>query len=200
MICYNKKMEGFYIMKESTQDDFYSKIREIRMAKNLTIKELAEKANITSSMLSQIERGLANPSINTLKLIAQALDTPLFKFFVEDNGTTNQVVTPDKRKRISLSDEEGVIYELLTPDLTGSIEFCMLTLEPGKTTSDSPMGHEGEEVALVLSGTTELILENKTLTLNAGDSIRIPPRTNHKWFNPTNETMTLVFAVTPPTF
>lgn len=72
-------------MKDSNQDNFYSKIKEYRIAKNLTIKELAEKANITSSMLSQIERGLANPSINTLKLIAQALDTPLFKFFIEDH-------------------------------------------------------------------------------------------------------------------
>ena len=188
-------------MKDSYQgDSFYSKIKEYRIAKNLTIKELAEKANITSSMLSQIERGLANPSINTLKLIAQALDTPLFKFFIEDSNITNQVVTREKRKRISLPDEDGIIYELLTPDLTGSIEFCQLTLEPGKTTSDTPMGHEGEEVALILSGTTELILENEKLTMKAGDSIRIPPRTNHKWYNPTDETMTLIFAVTPPTF
>ncbi|NLZ52470.1 MAG: helix-turn-helix domain-containing protein [Thermoanaerobacteraceae bacterium] len=187
-------------MKESNQYNYYSKIKEYRMAKNLTIKELAEKANITSSMLSQIERGLANPSINTMKLIAQALDTPLFKFFMENNNISNQVVTPERRKRISLPGEDGVIYELLTPDLTGSIEFCILTLAPGKTTSEAPMGHEGEEVALVLSGTTELILENEKLTMNAGDSIRIPPRTNHKWYNPTDENMILIFAVSPPTF
>ena len=188
-------------MKDSHQENtFFSKIKEYRKAQKLTIKELAEKANITSSMLSQIERGLANPSINTMKLIAKALDTPLFKFFLEENDITSQVVTPENRKRILIDNVHDINYELLTPDLAGDIEFCQLTLNPGMTTSDLPMSHEGEEVALILSGTTELILDDTKLTMNEGDSIRIPPRTNHKWYNPTDQPMTLIFAVTPPTF
>ncbi len=187
-------------MADSQKDNFYSKIKEYRMAKKLTIKELAKKANITSSMLSQIERGLANPSINTMKLIAKALDTPLFKFFLENNSTQNQVVKPDQRKKIMIDKVHDINYELLTHDLAGDIEFCQLTLNPYMSTSDKPMCHEGEEVALILSGTTELILDDTKIIMHAGDSIRIPADTNHKWYNPTDEPMTLVFAVTPPTF
>lgn len=188
--------------KESYEENtFYSRIKKFRKAKKMTIKELAEKANITSSMLSQIERGLANPSINTMKLIANALEVPLFKFFMEEEGDIrSQVVTPENRKRIYLPDSNGVIYELLTPDLAGTIEFCQLTLEPYMSTSDNPMGHEGEEVAIVISGTAELILDDSKIIMEAGDSIRIPPHTNHKWYNPEDEPLVLIFAITPPSF
>ena len=57
-------------------------IKNFRTEKEMTIKDLAKKVQITSSMLSQIERGQANPSLNTIRLIAQALDKPLFKFFI----------------------------------------------------------------------------------------------------------------------
>lgn len=57
------------------------KIQNYRLNKKFTIKELAEKIGITSSMLSQIERDLVNPSIATLRAISKALDVPLFMFF-----------------------------------------------------------------------------------------------------------------------
>ena len=60
-----------------------AKIRSYRQERNLSIQTLASQVGITPSMLSQIERELANPSINTLKLISQALGVPLFLFFTE---------------------------------------------------------------------------------------------------------------------
>ncbi|MDO7205614.1 helix-turn-helix transcriptional regulator [Paraclostridium bifermentans] len=56
------------------------KIIEYRNQKQMTIKEVAQIAGVTPSMLSQIEEGLSNPSINTLKMIAKALEVPLFNF------------------------------------------------------------------------------------------------------------------------
>lgn len=58
-------------------------IKNIRIERKILLKDIAEKCNISSSMLSQIEKGNANPSLNTLKFIAQALEVPLFKFFIE---------------------------------------------------------------------------------------------------------------------
>ena len=57
-------------------------IKRIRIEKGLLLKDVAEKCEISSSMLSQIEKGNANPSLNTIKSIAQALEIPLFKFFI----------------------------------------------------------------------------------------------------------------------
>ena len=65
--------------------DISRNITEYRKRKELTIKELANLTGVTPSLLSQIEKGTSNPSINTLKQISSALDIPLFNFFINDN-------------------------------------------------------------------------------------------------------------------
>ncbi len=57
------------------------KIAEVRKKQNLSIRDLAKLADVTPSLLSQIERGLANPSVNSLKSIASSLNVPLFTIF-----------------------------------------------------------------------------------------------------------------------
>ena len=60
------------------------KIAQNRKNKGLSIRDLAKLAEVTPSLLSQIERGLANPSVNSLKSIANALNVPLFTFFTSE--------------------------------------------------------------------------------------------------------------------
>ena len=61
--------------------DLGKKIQDFRNMRSISLRELAKRAGTTASMLSQIERNLVNPSISTLKSIAQALEVPMFKFF-----------------------------------------------------------------------------------------------------------------------
>lgn len=75
------------------------KIMAFRKAAGLTSKRLAELADITPSMLSQIEKGITNPSLQTLKLISVALNIPLFNFFLEDTNTEELVVRANQRKK-----------------------------------------------------------------------------------------------------
>lgn len=75
------------------------KIMGFRKGAGLTSKRLAELADITPSMLSQIEKGITNPSLQTLKLISVALNIPLFNFFLEDTNTEELVVRADQRKK-----------------------------------------------------------------------------------------------------
>ena len=172
-------------------------IKGYRTSRRLSVKELASASQITSSTLSQIERGQANPSLNTLRTLATVLDVPLFCFFVEDIPDTSDIVHPSGRKRIV---ENGVEYELLTKDMNCTIEFCQLTLLPGNTTENSSMSHKGEEVAIVIQGRFMLSLNGNLMEMNAGDSIRINPMVNHYWFNNSSEKAVLIFAVSPPSF
>ncbi|MBN2797194.1 MAG: helix-turn-helix domain-containing protein [Clostridia bacterium] len=178
------------------------KISEIRKQKNLTIKDLATQASVTPSMLSQLERGLANPSINTLKTIASALDVPLFTFFIEDNHQANLVVKPSERKQVILPSEgdEIIVYELLSPDLNGDIEMATMTLSPGSHTSKDNFKHAGEEVAYVIRGNVVLFLNENKIELFQGDSVKIPPQMLHRWYNPYDKEAEVIFAVTPPSF
>lgn len=173
------------------------KIKSCRMARNLTVKELAAQAQITPSMLSQIERGQANPSLNTIRLLSGALDEPMFRFFMDEINVQNEVVRMEERKRII---EHGVEYELLTPDTSGVLEMMQLTLSKDSCSCDQPKGHTGEEIALVQKGSIELILEGDTCLLHTGDSVRIKSGIKHCWRNAGEEECVLVFAVSPPDF
>lgn len=178
------------------------KIATIRKSKNLTIKDLAEKANVTASMLSQLERGLANPSINTLKTIALALDVQLFTFFIEDETKDNLVVKPSDRKQMIIPSEghELITYELLSPDLKGDVELAIMTLTPKSHTSKDNFKHTGEEVAYVSKGQVHLFLDDEKIELDEGDSVRIPPNMLHRWYNPYLNEAVVIFAVSPPSF
>ncbi|WP_295585304.1 cupin domain-containing protein [uncultured Oscillibacter sp.] len=173
------------------------RIKAYRTARSLTVKELAAKAQITPSMLSQIERGQANPSLNTIRQLSAALDEPMFRFFLDDVNVQNEVVRLQERKRII---EFGVEYEMLTPDTNGSLEMMQLTLSPGKQSCAQLRSHAGEEVALVQQGSIELMMEEETCLLHAGDSVRIKSGIKHCWRNPGRESCVLIFAVSPPDF
>ena len=174
------------------------RIRSLRTEQDLSIRKLASKAGITASMLSQIEKDQTNPSINTLRAVAQALDMPICAFF-NDEKCGSQVVRPGKRLEISFKNGPGVSYELLTPDTRGDMVFCVMTVPAGSSSSDELRSHEGEEAAYMLSGEkTELELEGRSYTLFPGDSIRIPPRACHVWHNTGSEDASVIIAVTQP--
>lgn len=173
------------------------KIKSYRTDRGMTMKELAELAQITPSMLSQIEKGQANPSLNTIRLLSKSLNEPMFRFFMDETSVENDVVRKNNRKHVI---ENGIDYEMLTPDMRGNLEMIKMTLNPGAVSCAQPMSHIGEEVALILNGTVELILEHDTITLHAGDSVRIKSEIKHSWRNICDGEMSLVFAVAPPNF
>lgn len=176
------------------------KIMEFRKDKNLTIKDLAAQTALTSSLLSQIERGLANPSINSLKIISKTLEVPLFLFFMQEPDLSTLVVRKDERKKIEFPDSKSITYELLSPNFEGQIEFANMIIMSGGHSSKNQMEHDGEEVALVTKGNVNLYIGKEILTLSQGDSVKIPPKTMHKWLNPFIENAEVIFAITPPTF
>lgn len=179
--------------------DLGKKIQDFRNMRNMSLRELAKRAGTTASMLSQIERNLVNPSISTLKAIAQALDIPMFRFFKDEQPQVQLVVKKGENKTIGKPGDD-LSYTLLTPDVRGSIEFCMMSIPSGFTSGKAPQEHTGEEVAYVLQGSVEIQVAGSTYFLQEGDSIRIPPLTSHQWKNPGDSAVHIIFAVTPPSF
>lgn len=180
--------------------DISKNITKYRKSRNLTIKELANLINVTPSLLSQIEKGSANPSINTLKQISKALDIALFNFFINDNPTDSLIVRKNNRRRIMFSEDDSFTYELLTPISKGDIEFMIMKIPPNTSSSKDLFNHKGEEVAYVIKGDVKLHLMNSVITLNSGDSVKIPQNSMHKWENDSLEECEVIFAVTPPSF
>ncbi|MED3057354.1 helix-turn-helix domain-containing protein [Bacillus thuringiensis] len=176
------------------------RIRAFRKGAGLTSKRLAELADITPSMLSQIEKGITNPSLQTLKLISVALNIPLFNFFLEDTNTEELVVRANQRKKITFPESGNVSYELLSPNLDGALELALMNLLPQTASSMEPVAHKGEEIAFIMEGQVKLYLNDAVLLLNTGDSVKIPPYAKHKWENTSLNKVNVIFGVTPPSF
>ncbi|MDU2063953.1 MAG: cupin domain-containing protein [Sporomusaceae bacterium] len=176
-----------------------ARIAQVRLSQEMKLRELAEKIQLSPSMVSQIEKGHVNPSLNTLRSIATALGVPLFTFFLEELSATNLVVRAGTGRKIK-QPQSNLEYTLLSPDLSGSIEMAVMKLEPHSVSFQELLSHTGEEMAYVESGECLLHLGNQIITLQTGDSVRIPPGIQHKWENQSDAETAIIFAITPPTF
>lgn len=173
-------------------------ISQFRMMESYTITQLAEKIGISPSMLSQIERGVSNPSITTLRMLAKVLDVPLFRFFTPIENTSRLVIRKEKRAKIIFPESPVLPYEVLSPNLNHSIAMLLLTLEPQSASAKQSTKHTGEEIAYILCGEVQLILDNQCIVLHEGDSARVPPKMMHQWKNISDDIVKIIFAITPP--
>ena len=105
------------------------RIRARRQELGLSLRELAGRVGLTASFLSQIDRDLASPSIESLRKISDALEVPIFHFLIEPDGKS-PVVRYNKRLQLKLPDS-NLTYELLTPDLNRQMEAFLTEREPG---------------------------------------------------------------------
>ncbi len=184
------------------------KIRAVRLQAGLTLQQLARATGVSQSLISQVERGLASPSITTLRRIAGALNVPIAALFLgsgePSNGETDGlgrrlVVRRHERKGLHVP-RSKVGYELLTPDLSRRIEFLWIEYEPGSVTHPTPMSHPGEENAVCLEGSVVVTIEGEEFVLGEGDSISCDSGRAHQVENRTDARAILVSAITPPAF
>lgn len=183
--------------------DIGANIRKTRIQKKLTINDLATSSGLTSGYISQVERNIVNPSVNSLKKISDVLTVPLASFFVEESSVVevedNYVVRKNKRKKMVNPQLETEI-SLLSPSLDHQLELIMIKAEPGGNSGDEYYSHEGEECGFVLQGSLTIEMLDKKFVLNEGDSITFKSSTPHKWYNSGDETSLSIWTITPPSF
>ncbi len=176
-----------------------NKLRELRKEKKISIAVLSKESGVSTGLISQIERGIVVPSVVNLWKISQALDINVGYFFEEGSEENKIVVRKEERKKIVINRSKG-IYELLTPDLKGKIEFLQITLKKGEYSSNELITHEGEECGIVIKGTMTVKINNKDYVLNEGDSIYFNSTIPHKYLNEGEEECISIWAMTPPSF
>lgn len=180
-------------------------LKRIRREKGLTLQELSTSSGVSVGMLSQIERGQANPSFRILFGLAKGLEVPVSYFFVgiEAGG---HVVRKGNRKTLVLPRNDhndagnGILYQLLSPDLTGKIELLWIEYEEGVCTREIPFSHVGEECGVLLEGTLEVHMGDETAVLNPGDSVYLNSSIPHSFANVGDGRAIMVWAITPPSF
>lgn len=174
------------------------RIRQTRKARGLTLEQVARRIGLTQGAISQIELGRTNPSVSTLKALADSLGITVGDLFNGARPTRSLVVRPGQRR--VLSSGNGITYHLLTPDTSGRIEFILSEYLPGATTGDLRYSHAGEECGLVLQGRLEIQIGEEVYALKSGDSIRFDCAVPHRLTNIGRTRLRCVWAVSPPSF
>jgi transcriptional regulator with XRE-family HTH domain len=175
-------------------------IRDRRQGR-YTVKQLAAASGVSIGVISEVERGIGNPSYRTLHRIAQALDLQIGELIddVRERRHRGGVVRAADRTRLQFG-SEGLVYELLTPDLHGKLEMLQTMVPAGFDNLTNPFRHDGEECVLVVEGNLHVTLAGETHELAAGDAITFDASQPHAWENRTEHGALIVGAVTPPTF
>jgi len=156
-------------------------IRTERQRQGLTLAQLAEQAGLSTSALSQIERGVTDPSIGSLRRIASALKVAFFQFLV-DPDVPQPVVRKAERRTIRFPNRT-LEYQLLTPNLRGPFEVLSLELTPGAASGEEALGHDSDECLLVLRGSVRVELGTQVYELDEGDAISIQRNMPHRVVN-----------------
>src|SRR3954451_6514588 len=150
--------------------DLGARIRALRLARHQTLRQLAARAAVTESFLSQVERGVASPSIASVQRISRALDTSIADLFAADETAGTVVRVHDRRKIVYQG--LGAIDEFLTRGTDGRLQVIYSTIQPGGGTGDEAYTHDSdEEVVVVLEGALDLWVGPEHYHLETGDAV-----------------------------
>ena len=184
-----------------------SEMRQVRSARQLTLKQVAEETGISVSHLSAIERGANSPSLDVVKRIAKALDIDPDWFFARrpGSGPMERAYVVRKRNRRDLNrlyredkDQIGLTDELLSSSISGSILMGVAEYEPhSERPGHTIYQHAGEQHGFILEGELELQLEDEFVTLQEGDSFSFPTEIIHNARNRTDRPAKLIWAISP---
>lgn len=180
--------------------DAGSRLRQLRTARGLSIRELSRRCGISHVSISLIERERHSPSVSSLKTILDALGTTMSAFFSEPLPAELPVVFRAS-ELVELADGESLSYRQVGNNPAGS---AMMILHeryaPGADTGESPYQHQAEEGGVVVAGRLELTVDDDVSVLETGDAYYFDSRRPHRMRNPFDEQCVVVSAVSPPTF
>lgn len=173
------------------------RIRMMRRELGITSDELAKRAGVSQSMISQIERGMVSPSLETLWNLANSLNVQIFAFFDQTDGERVNVYRSDEElivKRIRPNCE----YHLLSPSIGKDIGFFKLVVDPGESADEISIQHKGEECGFVIQGTLIIEAGDDRFELGEGDAIYFDSELPHRFYNPGEQPAIAVWAMTAP--
>lgn len=175
-----------------------TRIRVLREAMRLSLRDLSQRSGVSAPMLSQVERGETSPTLQVAERIAAGLELRLSQLLRLDEGGAVSVVRAAERRKGPGAG--GHSYEILTPPLPGQrAELSRHRLAPGAATGgpgDPPMHEPGSrETALVSAGQVVLVCDGQRHELATGDCVTFDADLPHHFENPESEEAVLLAVV-----
>lgn len=174
------------------------RIKRLRKKMDLTQEELAERSELTKGFISQLERNLNSPSVDTLADVLEALGTNLGDFFQQKED--EQIVFSSEDFFVGTNEKLGHSMEWIVPNsVKNSMEPVLFTLEPGgESKIYSP--NEGEEFGYVLKGEIKLIIGEKEYRVKKGETFYFFSDEERQIKNISKGQTKLLWISNPPNF
>lgn len=176
------------------------KIRRLRSRRKLSLQQLSDRSDVSTAAIHKVEQGTMVPTITTLLKLAAALDRPVSYFVDEERSTPPYVVfTPAAERKPIYTSHRGIDLEGVSgPYGQYLVAAAVAEVAPGASSGDSPLRHAGEELILMLSGSLEVDVEDRTFRLDRGDSVHFHTDHEHRWRNPTKRRARAVWMALRP--
>ncbi len=175
------------------------KLRKLRLQRELTQEEMADRCELSKGFISQVERDLASPSIATLTDMLECLGSNLKEFFSE---TDDEKTVFSQSDMFVKEDEEtlrGSITWLVPSAQKNEMEPILVELGEGGVTEES-LPHEGEEFGYVLSGSVVLENGGRKHRVRKGETFYIRGDQEHLLRNNASVPARVLWITTPPSF
>lgn len=157
-------------------------LRQLRQERNLNISQLAELCGVSGVMLSQIEKGTANPTINTIWKIANGLKLP-YTVLLEPPPEAAAVIIPDEAEMQYSPDGNCRVFCYLPVSRQCKYEIFSLEVEPGKTYSSPGHPPRSRELVIVSEGEIEISIGGQTYPLQKGEALAFSAGMPHEYHN-----------------
>ncbi|WP_051591564.1 helix-turn-helix domain-containing protein [Cupriavidus sp. SK-4] len=150
------------------------RLAALRKLNGLTLEELAQRASLTKSYLSKLERGLSSPTIGTVLKLAEALDVTVDQLIAKPQRA-NEILLVKAADRVPFSpsaERQGYTYEAIATERVDKAMQPFVMVPPFTLAQDQPMAsHAGEELIFVVAGEMEVLFDDRTVRMKAGDSL-----------------------------
>ena len=158
------------------------RVRELRLARGMTLKALAAKTNLSSSMLSLVERSCASPSIGSLVAIASALGVTVSELIVREHASEHDLVVRASNQH-AIESTKHVVHRMLREDRARGLSVTLNEFAPNTASGEKALIHDGFEYGYILEGTLTVEVDGVSHQLQVGDLISYNSRRRHRMWN-----------------
>ena len=174
------------------------RLKSLRLARRLSLRELAEATGTSASFISQLERGLTGASTASLNQMASALGVSVAMLFEESTAQNHGVLR--RSERPSLPPSDGCRKMLLSRPPLSDMEVYVGEFDIGGSTGPDRYTHgDAHEMLVVLRGVVEVSLGEARHVLEEGDSIEYTTSTPHRSENIGSGRAEVMWIIAPPT-
>jgi transcriptional regulator with XRE-family HTH domain len=148
-------------------------IQRLRQAYKLSLGHLAEQSGVSKSIISQIERNEANPTLATIWRLSQALETSIEEILQDDSHSNAMDLLPVHSTPIIMSEDGLCTLRVLGPlETVEWLQWYEFTAEPGGELISSPHETGSREHLTVTQGTLEVSCDDETKQVSTGETVR----------------------------